>query len=622
MIQDSRKLLRALDNLTNETIHAEQYFTDELHLFFQYLCRKVLKELDLKNPLDSLFHLEPNNIIEKYWEEYDKIFSYYVDVGATIGNIHYDILLNASKAHAKEFASTKSRETVQSLLDYKFNSEDTDTLFKPDPKVSSRLKRYKFEASEKTKARVTEDINNILGEAYREGWGPRHVGEKIQERFNQLSGYEARRIAQTELNTTRNMVQYNRLKDDEMPYKIWHSAHDARTRKSHLDVDEEIVPIDEKFSNGLMYPGDKSGPIREWVNCRCSHAAFIMPLGYEAPSFFPFRESDLVKVGSSVSSSYIPELRERLGLVEGLVQGVVQSFDQEKFDKLKTHEEVAEFFGFEYNPEGKKYSNLDAGKNIEFYDPKHDVSIRFFTEGEYKIKELDFKNEGRGYNVKQALKDYYDAPKNLKYATDDISYIHRERTFCGGECKGLSVNIYQGAFDSPAVWEQKYNVSFKHPSHALHHEMTHALDKALSLSLSELKSMTHINSKYKQKWAEATQKDYAHQKKSGLDKMDSSEYGAEKQVEDFAEMGATYISHSLGVNHSLYLGYEKTIKREVDGRMRRTKEFQTVEECISANPNRAKLMQEILEDETINFKQIKLTERDKFTKFLQNEENL
>lgn len=330
MIQDSRKLLRALDNLTNETIHAEQYFTDELHLFFQYLCRKLLKELDLKNPLDSLFHLEPNNIIEKYWKEYDKIFSYYVDVGATIGNIHYDILLNASKAHAKEFASTKSRETVQSLLDYKFNSEDTDTLFKPDPKVSSRLKRYKFEASEKTKARVTEDINNILGEAYREGWGPRHVGEKIQERFNQLSGYEARRIAQTELNTTRNMVQYNRLKDDEMPYKIWHSAHDARTRKSHLDVDEEIVPIDEKFSNGLMYPGDKSGPIREWVNCRCSHAAFIMPLGYEAPSFFPFRESDLVKVGSSVSSSYIPELRERLGLVEGIVQGAVTERERQR----------------------------------------------------------------------------------------------------------------------------------------------------------------------------------------------------------------------------------------------------------------------------------------------------
>ena len=368
MIQDSRKLLRALDNLTNETIHAEQYFADELHLFFQYLCRKLLKELDLKNPLDSLFHLEPNNIIEKYWKEYEKIFSYYVDVGATIGNIHYDILLNASKAHAKEFASTKSRETVQSLLDYKFNSEDTDTLFKPDPKVSSRLKRYKFEASEKTKARVTEDINNILGEAYREGWGPRHVGEKIQERFNQLSGYEARRIAQTELNTTRNMVQYNRLKDDEMPYKIWHSAHDARTRKSHLDVDEEIVPIDEKFSNGLMYPGDKSGPIREWVNCRCSHAAFVMPLGYEAPSFFPFRESDLVKVGSSVSSSYIPELRERLGLVEGLVQGAVTERQRQRVAEEPIVEPKPVKPKVEKPKPVKVYEDVDKGKPIMVYE--------------------------------------------------------------------------------------------------------------------------------------------------------------------------------------------------------------------------------------------------------------
>ena len=298
---------------------------------------------------------------------------------------------------------------------------------------------------------------------------------------------------------------------------------------------------------------------------------------------------------------------------------MAEECDQEKFDELTTHEEVAEFFGFEYNPKGKKYSNLYGGKNIEFYDPKHDVSIRFFTEGEYKIQALDFKNKGNGYNIKQALKDYYDAPKNLKYATDDISYIRREGTFCGGECNGLHVNVYQGAFEGPMMQEEKYNVSFKHPTHALHHEMVHALDEAIILSFAQLQDRHFINRKYAHKWHDATQKDYKHQKKHGLNKMDSSEYGEESQVEDFAEMGATYISHSLGINRSLYLGYEKTIKRNINGRRRRTKIFQTVEQCISANPNRAKLMKEILQDETINFKQIKLSERDKFIKFLQNE---
>ena len=570
----------------------------------------------MENPLESVFYGYSTDTINKYWVEYEKILSYYVDKAAIIGNVHYDILLEASKDKAKQFKATKARNRDRTFLDNKLNVSDENELFAPNPQVSQRLEGYTFEASEKTKARVDNEINKILSEAYQEGWGPRDVAEKIQQRFTDLSNYEARRIAQTEINTTRNYVQYNRLQEDEMEYKIWHAAHDSRTRKSHLDVDEEIVPINERFSNGLLYPGDKEGPISEWVNCRCSHAAFIMPLGYEAPDFWPFTESDLVKVGSSLSQDYVSEIQERLGLNKPVL---AEEFDQERFDKLTSHEEVAEFFGFEYNPKGKKYTNLYAGENIEFYDPKHDVSIRFFTEGEYKIQALDFKNRGNGYNVKQALKDYYDAPKNLKYATDDISYIRREGTRAGGECNGLHVRVYQGAFDSPRVWEEKYNVSFKHPTHALHHEMVHVLDEAIILSSAQLQDRHFINRKYAQKWAEASQKDYAHQKKQGLDKMDSSEYGEESQVEDFAEMGATYISHSSGRNRSLYLGYEKTIKREIDGRRRRTKIFQTVEEAIEANPNRAKLMQEILEDESINFHQIKLAERDKFTKFLQNE---
>ena len=316
-IQDSRKLLRALDNLTNETKLEEEHLADELHLFFQYLGRQVLANVDLENPLETVFYGYATDTINKLWEEYYKILRHYVDKAAIIGNFHYEILLNASADRARHFESTKARNTDRTFLDNELNATDTDELFAPNPKVASHLDTYTFEASEKTKARVNKEINDILGQGYREGWGPRDVAQKIQARFQQLSDYEARRIAQTEINTTRNMVQYDRLVEDEMPYKIWHAAHDSRTRKSHLDVDEEIVPIDQPFSNGLMYPGDKSGKIEEWVNCRCSHAAYIMPLGYEAPNFYPFTESDLVKVGSSLSQDYVPQIQQKLQLLQG-----------------------------------------------------------------------------------------------------------------------------------------------------------------------------------------------------------------------------------------------------------------------------------------------------------------
>ena len=294
----------------------EEHFTDELHLFFQYLGRKVLENVKLDEPLESVFYGFATDMINQYWSEYDKILSHYVDEAAIIGNVHYDLLLSASKDYSKNFQSTKAKNNPRQFLDNQLNLSDDKELFAPNPKVASRLEGYKFEASEKTKARVTNEINDILAEGYREGWGPRAVADKIKQRFTDLSDYEARRIAQTEINTTRNYTQYNRMVEDEMEYKIWHAAHDSRTRKSHLDVDEEIVPIDQPFSNGLMYPGDKSGPIEEWVNCRCSHAAFIMPLGYEAPNFFPFKETDLIKVGSSLSQDYVKPIQDKLRLLE------------------------------------------------------------------------------------------------------------------------------------------------------------------------------------------------------------------------------------------------------------------------------------------------------------------
>ena len=52
--------------------------------------------------------------------------------------------------------------------------------------------------------------------------------------------------------------------------KKWDATLDAKTRDSHVMVDGEIKELDEKFSNGLMFPGDPSGGAAEVVNCRCA----------------------------------------------------------------------------------------------------------------------------------------------------------------------------------------------------------------------------------------------------------------------------------------------------------------------------------------------------------------
>lgn len=57
--------------------------------------------------------------------------------------------------------------------------------------------------------------------------------------------------------------------------KQWVATLDARTRDSHRDLDLVHIPTHEKFSNGLMRPGDPDGAPAEVYNCRCSMVAYI-----------------------------------------------------------------------------------------------------------------------------------------------------------------------------------------------------------------------------------------------------------------------------------------------------------------------------------------------------------
>lgn len=86
--------------------------------------------------------------------------------------------------------------------------------------------------------------------------------------------YNAKRIVRTES----HRIQQQSAEDSRRiakskgadVVKQWNAALDSRTRDSHARVDGEIRELDEKFSNGLMFPGDPAGGAAEVVNCRCT----------------------------------------------------------------------------------------------------------------------------------------------------------------------------------------------------------------------------------------------------------------------------------------------------------------------------------------------------------------
>lgn len=84
----------------------------------------------------------------------------------------------------------------------------------------------------------------------------------------------AKTIARTEghriQQTSARDAQYSAKSKGADIVKQWDAALDGRTRDSHRMVDGEIRELDEKFSNGLKFPGDPSGSAAEVINCRCT----------------------------------------------------------------------------------------------------------------------------------------------------------------------------------------------------------------------------------------------------------------------------------------------------------------------------------------------------------------
>ena len=160
-----------------------------------------------------------------------------------------------------------------------------------------------FIASQATMARVEQSIMNILLDGYKSGKGINYVANELTRRFDQLTTWESKRIARTEIHNSHNTAVHDSYNEMGIEYTMWITSHDDRVRglketdtADHVELDGEIIRLGDTYSNGLKYPGDTDGPIEEWINCRCANAPYNLPYGYVAPPTEQFKETDLIKI--------------------------------------------------------------------------------------------------------------------------------------------------------------------------------------------------------------------------------------------------------------------------------------------------------------------------------------
>lgn len=179
----------------------------------------------------------------------------------------------------------------------------------PDvPEMAEEIKRHirdrAFEGAESTMRNLKGDVMNSLSKSYEDGLGIDDAARALRGKFDEMAEYRLRTIARTEIQGAQNDAAHDTIRELGGEYKQWITAEDDRVRGEdpadegdHVRLHGEIAHIDTAFSNGLQYPGDRNGPIEEWINCRCREVPFIMPRGYVAPAGqATFHEGEIEKV--------------------------------------------------------------------------------------------------------------------------------------------------------------------------------------------------------------------------------------------------------------------------------------------------------------------------------------
>ncbi len=99
---------------------------------------------------------------------------------------------------------------------------------------------------------------------------------ELQARIDQaFAGSPARSltIARTEAGSLNSHTRFSSMEEQGITTHEWVSAGDDLVRDRHVEVDGQVRPMGERFSNGLLHPLEVGAPAGEVINCRCDAVA-------------------------------------------------------------------------------------------------------------------------------------------------------------------------------------------------------------------------------------------------------------------------------------------------------------------------------------------------------------
>lgn len=175
----------------------------------------------------------------------------------------------------------------------RFATRFTDDLTTSSDIVAGGLATYTAVNIARAVASIISTTRKKLANNVRKGLAEDESREEISKRLNRTmvgaGTSRARTIAETETHNAINAGSFDTallglvligglegISRSGVATKTWNTRRDERVRTippykaDHAVLDRQRIPITDKFSNGLLFPGDAAnGPPEEIIRCRC-----------------------------------------------------------------------------------------------------------------------------------------------------------------------------------------------------------------------------------------------------------------------------------------------------------------------------------------------------------------
>jgi SPP1 gp7 family putative phage head morphogenesis protein len=164
--------------------------------------------------------------------------------------------------YLKEFADAAGADALGAL--------NPANDYNSSKRLYDRIRKHAEKLAEDINNTTVDGLEGIISEGIASGAGVREISVSIAEKYNEFDTFRSERIARTETTMANNEGLLEAYKQSDVAtHKEWIATMDDRTRDTHAVADGEMVPVDQPFTNGLMYPGDPGADPAETINCRC-----------------------------------------------------------------------------------------------------------------------------------------------------------------------------------------------------------------------------------------------------------------------------------------------------------------------------------------------------------------